>query len=132
MSRLSKLFSRVTQVIIPLQPLTIPKLINEESKIGGELFGKMERGVSRRFFLDEGNSWFFSETATDPTTGRQLYSFTIRYEMHDQGVLKSVDGKGHVFIEGVELQHLIHAIDLYDKRVRAALYSEPEALQTAA
>jgi hypothetical protein len=117
------LFSKAVGLVAPVSAPTLASMIDAESIIGGKLFGDMGRGVERRFFLDEGNSWFFSESATDPTTGRKLYSFTIRYEILPQGVLKSVDGKGHVFITGIELEHLKHAVKLYEQNVERELYA---------
>jgi len=129
MTRLGGLFSKVAGLASISQKPTIPQLIERESKIGGDVFGKTSRGVKRRFFLDEQDSWFFSESAVD-TTGQKLYSFTIRYQMLPQGVLKSVDGKGHVFIEGVELEHLLKAIALYEKRVMDEVYADQSKSQT--
>lgn len=124
------LFSKAAGLVTPATQTTLATLIDDESKIGGTLFGDVPRGINRRFFLDEGNSWFFSETATDPATGRVLYSFTIRYEMLPQGVLKSVDGKGHVFITGVELEHLKQAVKLYKQKIKTDLY-EPKRAKRA-
>lgn len=130
MASLRSLFSKAVGLVAPAPAATLPDLIDAESKIGGTLFGEAARGIERRFFLDEGNSWFFSETAVDPSTGRKLYSFTIRYEILPQGVLKSVDGKGHVFITGVELEHLKHAVKLYEQKTERELYGPKRAKRT--
>lgn len=127
MVNIRSLFSKATELVVPQRAATLADLIDDESKIGGTLFGPISRGVERRFFLDEGDSWFFRETATDPTTGRTLYSFTIRYEILPQGVLKSVDGKGHVFITGIELEHLEQAIRLYHQKTEQELYAPKRA-----
>ena len=116
------IFSRAVSLVVPFQAPTLAKLIDDESKIGGELFGATSRGVTRRFFMDDGDSWFYSETATDPTTRQQLYTYTIRYQILPQGVLKSVDGRGHVLISGIELQRLKQAIKLYKKRIADEIY----------
>ena len=114
--------SRAVKLVSLTKP-SIESLIDTESKIGGQLFGHMSRGVTRRFFLDDGNSWFYSEKAIDTSSGRELYSFTIRYEVLPQGVLKSVDGRGHVFITGIELLHLKQAIKLYKQRIKDEIYT---------
>lgn len=113
--------------LVSLSKLSIESLIDAESKIGGQVFGHASRGVTRRFFLDDGDSWFYSEKAIDPTNGRQLYAFTIRYEILPQGVLKSVDGRGHVFITGIELAHLQQAIKIYKHRIKHELYSSEKS-----
>ena len=113
--------------LVSLSKLSIESLIDSESKIGGQIFGHASRGVTRRFFLDDGDSWFYSEKAIDTGTNRELYSFTIRYEILPQGVLKSVDGRGHVFISGVELIHLKQAIKVYKRRIKDELYSSKES-----
>ena len=130
MATFRSLFSKAVGLVAPVPVPTLPDLIDAESKIGGTLFGEAGRGIQRRFFLDEGDSWFFSETATDPTTGRKLYNFTIRYEILPQGVLKSVDGKGHVFITGIELEHLKQAVALYERKTDAELYAPKRIKRT--
>lgn len=121
------LFSRAVKLVVPFQIPTLAKMIDDESKIGGTLFGDLPKGVERRFFMDDGNSWFFSETATDPSTRQTLYTYTIRYEVLPQGILKSVDGRGHVFIKGVELQRLLDAMKLYEQQVDKQIYQAQTA-----
>lgn len=125
------IFSKAVKLVVPFQSPSLEKLIDDESKVGGTLFGSSGRGVSRRFFMDDGNSWFYTETATDPATKQQLYNFTIRYEILAKGVLKSVDGRGHVFISGVELERLKQAIKLYEQRIDQEIY-EPLKTKKAA
>lgn len=124
------IFSRAVKLVVPFQNPSLEKLIDDESKLGGKLFGRTSRGVSRRFFMDDGNSWFYSETAIDPSTRQQLYNYTIRYEVLPQGILKSVDGRGHVFITGVELQRLKQAIKLYEQHIDKEIY-EPLKVKKA-
>lgn len=129
------IFSKAVKMVVPFQTPTLAKLIDNESIVGGRLFGRISKGVTRRFFMDDGNSWFYSETAVDPTTRQQLYSYTIRYEILPQGVLKSVDGRGHVFITGVELERLKQAIKLYKHQIKQDVYlplKEKTARQSAA
>lgn len=121
------IFSRAVNLVVPFQTPTLSKLIDEESLVGGKLFGSISTGVTRRFFMDDGNSWFYSETAIDPATKQQLYSYTIRYEVLPQGILKSVDGRGHVFIKGIELERLLTAMELYEKRIDQDVYQPKHA-----
>lgn len=107
----------------PLRSLN--DLINAESRIGGQIFGQSSQGVVRRFFLDESNNWYYHETAKS-SNGEKLYDFTIRYEVLPQGILKSVDGKHHTFVTGVELENLKQAIKIYTQRIKADLYA-PQA-----
>lgn len=124
------IFSRAVKLVVPFQTLTLSKLIDEESLVGGKLFGRLGSGVSRRFFMDDGDSWFYSETAIDPSTKQQLYSFTIRYQVLPQGILKSVDGRGHVFIKGIELERLLKSMELYKQRIEKEVY-EPKQVKTS-
>jgi hypothetical protein len=126
------IFSRAVKIVVPFQTPSLEKLIDNESKIGGKLFGNTSRGVSRRFFMDDGNSWFYSETAIDPSTRQQLYNYTIRYEILPQGILKSVDGRGHVFITGVELLRLKQAIKLYEQQISKEIYEPLKAKKASA
>lgn len=129
---LRSIFSKAVRMVVPAQKTGLVGLIDAESKIGGELFGRMSRGVERRFFKDEYHSWYYHESATDQS-GQKLYDFTIRYEILPEGVLKSVDGKHHVFITGVELGHLRQAMQLYTQKIRSELYQpKPRNITTVA
>lgn len=117
-----RIITRVTRMVVTPPTRSLSDLINTESHIGGQVFGQPSKGVTRRFFLDETNNWYYHETAKN-SNGEQLYNFTIRYEILPQGVLKSVDGKNHTFIGGVELDNLKQAIKLYTQRIKAELYA---------
>lgn len=126
------LFSKAVRAVVPTPKTTLASLIDAESVIGGKLFGETRRGVERRFFKDEHHSWYYHESATD-VSGQKLYTFTIRYEILPEGVLKSVDGKHHVFITGIELDHLRQAIKLYTTHIQAELYEQkPSTVSRAA
>lgn len=123
MGKIKGLISKFVEIVAPTKPVVLRDLIEEESIIGGTIFGKTERNVSRRFFLDEADNWFFTE-ATYDLAGRLVGNHVIRYQILDSGVIKSVDGKGHTILQGQELQDLVKAVDIYYQRTKKELYEE--------
>lgn len=52
----------------------------------------------------------------------QRKNMTIRYEVHENGILKVQEGARYNFIEGQELENFMAAIHLYYERVARELY----------
>lgn len=50
-------------------------------------------------------------------------NMTIRYEVHENGILKVQEGARYNFIEGRELENFMAAIHLYYERVARELYN---------
>lgn len=130
MGKLTGLITKIVDVVAPIKPVVLNDLIEEESIIGGAIFGRTERNVVRRFFLDEVDNWFFTETAYD-MSGRLVRNHTIRYQILDHGIVKSVDGKDHSILQGKELQDLIKAVGIYYERTKKELYEEKLGLRAA-
>jgi hypothetical protein len=130
MAKAFRFASKLAGIISPAKPVTLNNLIEEESKIGGTLFGTTPKGVSRRFFLDEHDNWFYTQSTFD-SVGRLLDNYTIRYHVQENGIIKSVDGKHHTLLEGQELQDLLKSVDIYHAKTKKELYETKLGLQSA-
>lgn len=116
----------------PLKKLTERELIQLESEIGATLFGKVVPGYRREFFCLDENTWIWHEEGKNSTTGK-TQRHTIRYEVHDNGVLKVQDGPRYAFIDGTELDNFVAATKLYHEQVARHVYKrEPAIIQKAA
>jgi hypothetical protein len=105
----------------PFKKYTERELIQLESRIGAQLFGELPKGRRREFFCLDANTWIWHEEGTDLATGKSE-QMTIRYEVHDKGVLKVQEGARYSYIEGAELENLRMATKLYYERVAREVY----------
>ncbi|MCQ2570961.1 MAG: hypothetical protein MJ154_01810 [Candidatus Saccharibacteria bacterium] len=86
-------------------------LINAESALGRTLFGNVEPGHQREFFMHKKNVWIWHEDGK-----------TIRYEVRENGVYKKVDENGYRKVTGAELEHFRAAASAYLKLVKSRIY----------
>lgn len=105
----------------PLKKLTERELIQLESEIGATIFGILPKGHRREFFNLDPSTWIWHEEATDPFT-HQRTSTTIRYEVHENGVLKVQEGARYSFLEGQELENFMTAVQIYYEQVCRNIY----------
>ena len=109
----------------PFRKLTERELIQLESDIGAQLFGEVPQDHRREFFNLDLSTWIWYDEWVDAVSG-QRKNMTIRYEIHDNGILKVQEGARYDFIEGQELENFMAAIHLYYERVARELYhAEP-------
>lgn len=108
------------------KPLTERELIQRESEIGARIFGEPPKGGRREFFNLDQSTWIWYEESVDATT-RQRIATTIRYEIHEQGILKVQEGARYSFIAGDELANFLRATQLYHEQVAAQIYNAPPA-----
>lgn len=109
----------------PFKKLTERELIQLESDIGAQLFGEIPKGHRREFFNLDLSTWIWYDEWLDEKSHRQ--SMTIRYEVHENGILKVQQGARYNFIDGQELENFMAAIHLYYERVARELYrAEPQ------
>lgn len=101
--------------------LTRRDLIGMESKIGAALFGPIARGHRREFFCLDRNTWIWYEEWTDSKTRKKMDA-TVRYEIHENGILKVQEGQPYQFVEGQELHNLVWAMHLYYERAAREIY----------
>lgn len=96
-------------------------LIRQEAVIGGKLFGPIQQGGRREFFCLDEHTWVWHEEWTDHA-GRH-HAVTTRYDVRPYGVFKAQDGQPYQPLVGQEAQYFRQAVNLYEKRVKAELYS---------
>jgi hypothetical protein len=92
-------------------------LIRMESEIGGQLFGPVPKGHSRRFFCLDEHTWVWHEEWQE--NGRQRV-VTTRYDVRPNGVVKIQDGQPTRMITKAEADNLARAVRLYQQKVDAA------------
>lgn len=105
----------------PAKKLTERQLIQLESEIGAKLFGELPAGRRREFFCLDKDTWIWHESGKNPETGKHEEQ-TIRYEIHDNGVLKVLGGARYTFIEGQELENFVTATTLYYEQAARQIY----------
>lgn len=105
----------------PLKRMTERELLQLESEIGATLFGDVPAGNRREFFCLDEKTWIWHEQGKNPKTGK-VEGQTIRYEVHDKGILKVQEGARYSFIEGEELRNLVAATTMYYERVAREIY----------
>lgn len=101
--------------------ITERELLQLESEIGSKLFGEVPAGRRREFFCLDENTWIWYEEWTDPQT-KKMQSETTRYEIHNNGVLKVLEGARYAFIQGEELDNFVLATRLYYEQVAKKVY----------
>lgn len=105
----------------PFKKLTERELIQLESEIGAKLFGEVPAGHRREFFCLDAKTWIWYEEGKNPKTNK-LETRTVRYEIHENGILKVQEGARYSFIEGPELDNLVMATNMYYEQVARYVY----------
>jgi hypothetical protein len=104
----------------PLKKLTERELLQLESQIGAKLFGDVSKNGRREFFCLDEKTWIWHEEWLDETNKR--HQRTVRYEVHEKGILKVQEGARYSFVEGEELQNLVTATTMYYEQVARQVY----------
>jgi len=99
------------------------ELIRLESEIGSRLFGEIPSGHRREFFCLDARTWVWYEEWSDNLDGN-TQSHTVRYEVRDNGILKSVNGQDYAWVSADEAENLAHAAVLYHQYVSAQVYGK--------
>lgn len=99
--------------------LTLRELVQQESVIGGHLFGPIPEGHHRQFFNLDLSTWVWYEEWEE---GGKHHNRTTRYEIHENGIMKVQDGAQYYYIEGSELENLLMAIKMYYEKVAREVY----------
>lgn len=101
-------------------PVTQRELIQQESEIGGHLFGSVPANHHRQFFNLDPNVWIWYEETLE---GKEVTdATTTRYEVHENGILKVQDNAPYYFIEGQEFLNFFAAGEMYYKNVCKDIY----------
>ena len=98
-------------------------LIRQESQIGAKLFGEIPKGHKREFFCLDSHTWVWHESWSESLSGDKKTQ-TVRYEVRDNGILKSVNGQDYAWVAEEEAQNLAHAAILYHQYVLSAVYGK--------
>lgn len=99
------------------------ELIRRESEIGSKLFGEIPAGHKREFFCLDARTWVWHEEWSDSLDGH-MQSQTVRYEVRDNGILKSINGQDYAWVPEDEAENLAHAAVLYHQFVAAQIYGK--------
>ncbi|HSX35285.1 MAG TPA: hypothetical protein VLF62_06610 [Candidatus Saccharimonadales bacterium] len=95
-------------------------LIRREASIGGKLFGEVPKNGRREFFCLNRNTWVWHEEWDD---AQGHHAITTRYDVRPQGIFKAQDGQPYQPVSVQEGRRLYKATSLYNKAVKAELYS---------
>ena len=104
------------------------ELIRKESEIGAQLFGEIPPGHHREFFCMDSRTWVWHEEWSETLSGEKKYQ-TVRYEVRDSGVLKSVNGQDYAWVGEDEARNLAHAAVLYHQYVSEKIYKRSKDQQ---
>lgn len=91
------------------------RLLQEEAKLGGMLFGPLPAGHRREFFCLDRNTWVWHEEWIDEAGQRQVV--TTRYTIRPNIILKSQGNSGYQQVGRDEMRNLYQAAKLYRDRV---------------
>lgn len=96
------------------------QLVQQESEIGGKLFGAIPENHHRQFFNLDEKTWVWYEESADAKGTKE--STTTRYEVHENGILKVQDNAPYYFIEGQEFLNFFTAGEMYYQNVAREIY----------
>lgn len=105
----------------PLKRFSERQLIQQESKMGTEIFGEVPAGHRREFFNLDASTWIWYDEWIDSVSHNKT-TVTIRYEVHENGILKVREGARYDFLRGAELSNFVNAVDAYYNNVCKKLY----------
>jgi hypothetical protein len=118
------MIKKILSVIMPKDPAgararAYRRAIQEEAKIGGQLFGEVPKGGRREFFCLDEHTWIWHEEWTDANNLR--HARTTRYDVRPQGILKAQDGQPYQPLNKQETLHLLQAAYRYNQNLDTAL-----------
>lgn len=90
------------------------RLINEEAKIGGQLFGVIPKGHTRQFFCLDEHTWVWHESWSDKSGNHSLMT---RYEVRPNGIFKVQNGGSYQSLSENEAKNLVAAAKIYASKV---------------
>lgn len=96
------------------------ELINLESTLGAEIFGKIPEDTRRDFFIIDHNSWIWHEEKTEKH--KQIFQQTTRYDIYEDRVIKILPGPKYVELKARELENFYRATLAYRQTILARVY----------
>ena len=104
------------------------RLIRKEARLGGQLFGALNKGQTREFFCLDENTWVWHEVWTDEVT-RQKRRCTLRYDIRPDRVYKKQDNDSFWReLDRRESENFEKAVQAYRHSVLTRLYPEKDWL----
>ena len=102
------------------------RLIRKEARLGGRLFGSLEKDQIREFFCLDENTWVWHEVWTDKTT-KQKQRHTLRYDIRSDWIYKKQDNDScWRELDQNESENFKKAVEAYRHSVLAKLYPEKD------
>jgi hypothetical protein len=81
------------------------------AKLGGTVFGPVDKGRRREFFCLDARTWVWHEEWTDKNGGH--HALTTRYDVYPNAVLKSQGTNSYQHLSGAELRNFKNAVRVY-------------------
>jgi len=97
------------------------RLLQEEARIGGTLFGPVGKGGRREFFCLNERTWIWHEEWTDDQG--QSHAVTTRYDVRPDGIIKAQDGQPYRELDKAEAANFMKAVDQYTDRMVNEVYT---------
>jgi hypothetical protein len=94
-------------------------ILHYEGRLGGQIFGPVQKGGRREFFCLDEHTWVWHEEWLDER--KQRHAITTRYDIRPNGVLKSQGGQSYQMLSPEESRNLYQAIRMYVERVTSEL-----------
>lgn len=113
----------ITQSADQRKQMLYRRILQEEAKIGGEIFGAVAVNGRREFFCLDERTWIWHEEWIGQDN--QPHAVTTRYDVRPTGVIKSQDNQPHRELTREEAKNFIDAVQIYSKRVLGELYADP-------
>lgn len=98
------------------------RLLQEEAKVGGRIFGPVGKSGRRDFFCLNERTWIWYEEWVDSNGKRQ--SITTRYDVRPDGIVKAQDGQPYKKLEGQEATNFLNAVNKYVDEIVNGIYSK--------
>jgi hypothetical protein len=125
---ISQFFSKLLEIVpFPASDNIAPTeklrqdFLRHEAQLGGQIFGPVPHNRTRQFFALDEKTMIWHETWKDEN-GID-HERTTRYEIRQDGVVKSQDGTvQYQKVTGEELQRLVKAAATYRDRVTTEIY----------
>lgn len=89
-------------------------LLRHLAKLGGSVFGPVQKGVRREFFCLDARTWVWHEEWYDQSG--QHHAVTTRYDIRTNGILKSQGVNSYQRLTVQEERNFRAAVDIYGQK----------------
>lgn len=97
-------------------------LMQQESELGGQIFGKLTLNQQRSFFCLDQRTWVWYESWPDPNS-RQNLSQTTYYHLSEEAIAKSFQASQQSVLNDAELTNFYNAVKVYSLLVKQRIYN---------